>query len=147
MILGNYYRLLNKINRRGKEWGIEELKGCFRTSSNVGSWDARAPLHVFPQRNLKKSPICCYIHQQQCRERFGMLERSWKRMGLFVSFQKRHYSQHTWVTEVNTSASVPLISLYLCMYSAECPPVTSRWQERSSTWAWWVYFQWDKPEV
>lgn len=37
MILGNYYRLLNKINERAKEWRIEELKGCFRTLSNVGS--------------------------------------------------------------------------------------------------------------
>lgn len=120
MILGNYYRLLNKINRRGKEWGIEELRGCFRTSSNVGSWDARAPLHVFPQRNLKKKPDLL-LHPSATVQRAGLY--AWtvlETYGPFYEFPKT--SQHTWVTEVSTSASVQLISLYLCMYSAECPP-------------------------
>lgn len=54
MILGNYYRLLNTLNERAKEWGIAELRDCFRTCSNVGSSDTHAPLHVFHRDMFKK---------------------------------------------------------------------------------------------
>lgn len=40
----------------------------------------------------KHSLICCYIHRRQFRERFYMLERSWKGMGLSVISPKRFAS-------------------------------------------------------
>lgn len=130
MILGNYYRLLNKINKSGKDGGIKELRGGFRTHSNAGSKEACPPFHVFLQWNVKNktkhSLICCYINQQQSREQFCMLEQSWIRTGLFINSPKRlvplssAYRRNCEAIMSSSVFRVQLISLYLCMDSAEC---------------------------
>lgn len=159
MILGNYYRLLNKIHKRGKDGGIKELRGCFRTHSNVGSLEACPPFHVFPQWNVrrkKKAELYLLLHQSATVQRAVLY--AWTVLdtyGPFYEFPKTFCAtilripEELWPDTGHWYWSlIPGDHVFLCVQSAAnfivftgmyvfcwVPSVTSRWQERSSTWA------------